>query len=136
MRDAVAAAPSRLLAAKAAAMYLGVPYTTLRLWAKKGLIPVVRIPGTAALLFERKELDLAVERWKEHAHERWAERLEELKARALERNTQRAGAAAPAIPNRRRGRRQGVSHDRRETPGVAAPTVPGIVPNNGDGAKP
>jgi excisionase family DNA binding protein len=135
MRDAVAAAPSRLLAAKAAAAYLGVPYTTLRLWAKKGLIPVVRIPGTAALLFERKELDLAVERWKEHAHERWAERLEDLKARALERNRQRAGAAAPAIANHGRGRRQHVSPEPRMGSGAAPASVPGMVPN-GDGAKP
>src|SRR5881628_3673067 len=97
----------RLLRAKVAAAYCGLPYTTFRLWAKKGLIPVVRIPGTAALLFDREDLDLAIERWKDRAHERWTERLEELKARADERRRQRTGAEAAASPNQGRGRRRG-----------------------------
>jgi hypothetical protein len=126
-----ATTPSRLLRGKAAAAYYDVPYTTFRLWAKKGLIPVVRIPGTAALLFDRAELDLLIERSKERAHERWAQRLDDLEARRVAR--QQPAEPAPTIPNRARGRRSGVSRTTPAASGDGRAAVPAIVPN-GSGA--
>jgi excisionase family DNA binding protein len=58
-----AAAP-RLLSAQGAAKYLGVPYTSLRDWALRGHIPIVRVPDCRRLWFDRKDLDRAVEAWK------------------------------------------------------------------------
>jgi excisionase family DNA binding protein len=57
----------RLLSAQAAATYLGVPYTSLRDWALRGHIPIVRVPDCRRLWFDRKDLDQAVEVWKERA---------------------------------------------------------------------
>jgi excisionase family DNA binding protein len=57
------AAP-RLLSAQSAAKYLGVPYTSLRDWALRGHIPIVRVPDCRRLWFDRKDLDRAVEAWK------------------------------------------------------------------------
>lgn len=60
------ASPSpRLLNAQAAARYLGVPYTTLRDWALRGHLPVVRVPDCRRWWFDRGDLDRAIEAWKE-----------------------------------------------------------------------
>ena len=56
---------SRLLSARHAALYLGVPYTTLRLWAQRGNLRVVRPPDSRRWWFDRKDLDKAIETWKE-----------------------------------------------------------------------
>jgi excisionase family DNA binding protein len=58
-------APPRLLSAQAAARYLGVPYTSLRDWALRGHLPIVRVPDCRRLWFDRRDLDRAVESWKE-----------------------------------------------------------------------
>jgi excisionase family DNA binding protein len=55
----------RLLSAQAAARYLGVPYTSLRDWALRGHIPIVRVPDCRRLWFDRRDLDRAVEAWKQ-----------------------------------------------------------------------
>lgn len=55
----------RLLSAQAAAKYLGVPYTSLRDWALRGHLPIVRVPDCRRLWFDRRDLDRAVESWKE-----------------------------------------------------------------------
>jgi excisionase family DNA binding protein len=55
----------RLLSAQAAAKYLGVPYTSLRDWALRGHIPIVRVPDCRRLWFDRRDLDRAVDSWKE-----------------------------------------------------------------------
>jgi excisionase family DNA binding protein len=60
------AAP-RLLSAQAAAKYLGVPYTSLRDWALRGHLPIVRVPDCKRLWFDRRDLDQAIEAWKERA---------------------------------------------------------------------
>ena len=57
----------RLLSAQAAARYLGVPYTSLRDWALRGHVPIVRVPDCRRLWFDRCDLDRAVESWKERA---------------------------------------------------------------------
>jgi excisionase family DNA binding protein len=124
-----AATSGRLLSAKAAAAYLGVPYVTLRDWAQRGDVPFVRPPHSVRMWFDVRDLERAIERWKERPQERWEERLERLKVHADERRRQRA-AAAPTIPNRARGRRPGVKHARRETSGASAASVPAIVPNS------
>lgn len=56
---------SRLLSAQDAAEYLGVPYTTLRDWALRGHVPVVRAPQSRRMWFDRRDLDRIVEQWKE-----------------------------------------------------------------------
>jgi excisionase family DNA binding protein len=58
---------SRLLSAQAAAKYLGVPYTSLRDWALRGHVPIVRVPDCRRLWFDRRDLDQAIESWKERA---------------------------------------------------------------------
>jgi excisionase family DNA binding protein len=58
-------ATPRLLSAQGAAKYLGVPYTSLRDWALRGHIPIVRVPDCRRLWFDRRDLDRAVESWKE-----------------------------------------------------------------------
>lgn len=55
----------RLLPLAEAADYAGLPYTTLRLAIAKGLIPVVRIPGSRAMYVDRRDLDRALDAWKE-----------------------------------------------------------------------
>lgn len=62
---ASAANESRLLSAQDAAAYLGVPYTSLRDWALRGHIPIVRVPDCRRLWFDRRDLDRAVDQWKE-----------------------------------------------------------------------
>ncbi len=57
--------PPRLLSAQAAARHLGVPYTTLRDWVLRGHLPVVRVPDCRRWWFDRRDLDRAVETWKE-----------------------------------------------------------------------
>jgi excisionase family DNA binding protein len=58
-------ATPRLLSAQAAAKYLGVPYTSLRDWALRGHVPIVRVPDCRRLWFDRRDLDQAIESWKE-----------------------------------------------------------------------
>lgn len=55
----------RLLSAQSAAKYLGVPYTTLRDWALRGHLPVLRAPQSRRMWFDRKDLDRIVDQWKE-----------------------------------------------------------------------
>ena len=55
----------RLLSAQDAAQYLGLPYTTLRDIALRGHLPIVRIPDCRRLWFEKRDLDRALEAWKE-----------------------------------------------------------------------
>jgi len=55
----------RLLSAQSAAKYLGVPYTSLRDWALRGHIPIVRVPDCRRLWFDRRDLDRAIDSWKE-----------------------------------------------------------------------
>ena len=55
----------RLLSAQAAARYLGVPYTSLRDWVFRGHLSVVRVPGCRRWWFDRRDLDHAIEAWKE-----------------------------------------------------------------------
>ena len=57
----------RLLSAQDAAAYVGWPYTTLRGAAIRGHLPVVRIPGSKRMWFDRKDLDHAIDAWKERA---------------------------------------------------------------------
>ena len=57
----------RLLSAQAAARYLGVPYTSLRDWALRGHLPIVRVPDCRRLWFDRRDLDRAIDTWKEYA---------------------------------------------------------------------
>ena len=59
----------RLLSAQAAATYTGWPYTTLRDAALRGHMPVVRIPGSRRMWFDRKDLDRVIDAWKERAAE-------------------------------------------------------------------
>ncbi len=58
-----------MLSAKAAAAYLGVPYATLRDWGLRGHLTVVRPPGSRRWWFDRRDLDAAIERWKEREDE-------------------------------------------------------------------
>lgn len=58
-------AEPRLLSAQDAARYLGVPYTSLRDWALAGHLPIVRAPGCRRLWFDRRDLDRAIDAWKE-----------------------------------------------------------------------
>ncbi len=55
----------RLLTAKDAAQYLGVPYTTLRDWAHRGMLPIVRPPDCRRWWIDRLDLDRFIERFKE-----------------------------------------------------------------------
>ena len=55
----------RLLSAQSAAKYLGVPYTTLRDWALRGHLPVIRAPQSRRMWFDRKDLDRIIDQWKE-----------------------------------------------------------------------
>jgi excisionase family DNA binding protein len=55
----------RLLSAQQAASYLGVPYTSLRDWALRGHLPIVRVPDCRRLWFDKRDLDRAVESWKD-----------------------------------------------------------------------
>ena len=57
----------RLMSAQAAARYLGVPYTSLRDWALRGDLPLVRVPHCRRLWFDRQDLDRAIDAWKERA---------------------------------------------------------------------
>lgn len=56
---------ARLVNAKKAASYTGWPYTSIRDMAARGLLPVVRIPGSKRLWFELRDLDAAIDQWKE-----------------------------------------------------------------------
>ena len=64
-RMKAATSAGRLLTAKDAAHYLGVPYTTLRDWAHRGILPVVRFPDCRRWWIDRHDLDRVVERFKE-----------------------------------------------------------------------
>lgn len=66
-KSAAGTLTARLLSAQAAAAYVGWPYTTLRDAALRGHLPVVRIPGSRRMWFDRRDLDRAIEAWKERA---------------------------------------------------------------------
>ena len=53
------------VSAQGAAAYLGVPYTTLRDWVLRGHLPVVRVPDCRRWWFDRRDLDQAIDGWKE-----------------------------------------------------------------------
>jgi hypothetical protein len=55
----------RLLSGPAAVIYTGLPYSTLCNAARHGHLPVVRLPGSDRMWFDRKDLDRAIEAWKE-----------------------------------------------------------------------
>jgi hypothetical protein len=55
----------RLLNAQAAAVYLGLPYTSFRDAALRGHVPIVRIPGSRRLWFDRRDIERLVDAWKE-----------------------------------------------------------------------
>jgi hypothetical protein len=57
--------PGRLLSAQDAASYMGVPYTSLRDWALRGHVPIVRVPDCRRLWFDRRDLERCIEAWKE-----------------------------------------------------------------------
>ncbi len=59
----------RLLTARAAAVYMGVPYSTLRDIALRGHLPRVHIPDCRRWWFDRQDLDVVIEQWKERASE-------------------------------------------------------------------
>ena len=62
------AGPPRLLSLHNAALYLGVPYATLRDWTARGHVPVVRVPDCRRLWFDRRDLDCCIEQWKERSN--------------------------------------------------------------------
>ena len=75
---------ARLMNAQQAAAYTGLPYTTLRdaalgvhgrldRDAREPVLPCVRIPGCRRLWFDVRDLDRAIERWKQEAITRWKE---------------------------------------------------------------
>ena len=66
-RAPIGSVSPRLLSAQAAAAYTGWPYTTLRDAALRGYLPVVRIPGSRRMWFDRGDLDRAIEAWKERS---------------------------------------------------------------------
>jgi hypothetical protein len=55
----------RLLSAQDAARYMGLPYTTLRDCALRGHLAIVRVPDCRRLWFDKRDLDRALESWKE-----------------------------------------------------------------------
>lgn len=55
----------RLLSVQAASGYTGLPYTTILDAAHRGLLPVMRVPGSRRMWFDREDLDRAIETWKE-----------------------------------------------------------------------
>lgn len=42
-----------------------MPYTSLRDWALRGIVPIVRAPDCRRLWFDRRDLDRAIDAWKE-----------------------------------------------------------------------
>jgi excisionase family DNA binding protein len=66
MRRTSAVKPTgRLLSLQGAAEYLGVPRTTIRDWAVRGHVPVVRVPDCRRIWLDRRDLDRLIEAWKE-----------------------------------------------------------------------
>jgi excisionase family DNA binding protein len=57
----------RLLTVQGAARYLGLSYWTVRRMLITGVLPRVVIPGCRRLLVDRRDLDRALEAWKESA---------------------------------------------------------------------
>ena len=55
----------RLLSTQAAADYTGWPYTSIVDMVHRGLLPVVRIPGSRRMWFDRDDLNRAIDNWKE-----------------------------------------------------------------------
>ena len=55
----------RLLSSQGGAAHLGIPVSTLRDWVHRGHVPVVRVPDCRRWWFDRRDLDAAIERWKE-----------------------------------------------------------------------
>ena len=68
-----AVAPPRLLNLVGAATYLAVSPWTIRELESAGILPRVRVPlpnngELRKLLFDRRDLDKAIEAWKERSH--------------------------------------------------------------------
>jgi hypothetical protein len=55
----------RLLSTQAAADHTGWPYTSIIDMVHRGLLPVVRIPGSRRMWFDREDLNRAIDSWKE-----------------------------------------------------------------------
>jgi excisionase family DNA binding protein len=64
-RGGTARPSGRLLSLQGAAEYLGVPRTTIRDWAVRGHVPVVRVPDCRRIWLDRRDLDRLIEAWKE-----------------------------------------------------------------------
>ena len=56
---------TRLLSFRDAERETGISYWTWRDLAARGAISVVRPPGLRRVYLERREIDLAIERWRE-----------------------------------------------------------------------
>ena len=57
--------PPRLVTVRDAAHYLGLSYWTVRRMVNTGVLPKVVIPGCRRLLIDQRDLDRALEAWKE-----------------------------------------------------------------------
>ena len=55
----------RLLSAKAAADYLGVPYNTFRDWVSRGTVPRILVPHSRSLWFDLADPDQFIDRHRE-----------------------------------------------------------------------
>ena len=55
----------RLLNGKSAADYLGVPYSTLRDWASRGTVALIRVPHSRSLWFDINDLDQLIDQHRE-----------------------------------------------------------------------
>jgi excisionase family DNA binding protein len=58
---------SRLISLANAARELGLPYHTLYELIQRGSMPIVRLPGMRSIYFDRRDLDSAIESWKDAA---------------------------------------------------------------------
>jgi hypothetical protein len=75
----------RLLNAQRAASYLGVPYTSLRDWALRGHVPIVRPPSCRRLWFDKGDLNRLIDLWKHREPAPYRPSREDLRGDALSR---------------------------------------------------
>lgn len=62
-------AGSRLLSLQQASAFTGIPSTSLRDIVFRGDLPIVRIPNCRRWWFDRRDLEQAIERWRERLGE-------------------------------------------------------------------
>jgi excisionase family DNA binding protein len=67
LQMSLSAVDHRLLSLKEAEQYSGISIWTLRDLIATGDLPAVRPPGLRRVWVDRKDLDRAIERWKERA---------------------------------------------------------------------